>query len=353
MSKVPPQWPLKRPTPIAFIGEAPSWEEEHKGAPFVGPSGRLFNSLLRAAGLAREDYLVTNVFNEKLPDNDVGAWCAPMSVARPGGFTNLAPIGDSGFLRPEFRHHLERLRLELEACQPTVIVPLGGTALWALTSATSIGAVRGTVQVATRLVPGVKLLPTYHPSFIMKQFKFYPVVVADLQRAAKEASLGRSIILPTRTLILEPTLAEVRDSIPKLLASPLLSVDIETAWGQITCIGFSPDPTYGICIPFVDRRNVSRSYWETPEDEAAAWGMVRHILASSTPKLGQNFGGYDLYWLLEKYRCNVRNLSEDTRLLHHALNPELPKSLEFMQAHSTQGAWKHMGKHKQKAKKDD
>lgn len=343
-----PQQPRTTPTPIAFVAEAPTWEEEHYNAPY---KSRLFNSMLRAAGLNREDYLLTYVFNESLPDGDVAAWCAPLTVARAGGYGDLTPIGDSGILLPEHRHHLDRLRGELEACSPSVIVPLGGTALWAFTGSTGIGAVRGTVAEATMLRPGAKLLPTYPAAFIQKQFKFYSVVVDDLQRAAKEATRGASIFLPTRELILEPTLNQVRDSVQRILNTDLLSVDIETAWGQITCIGFSPSPDYGICVPFVDRRNVSRSYWSTAEQEAEAWKVVRSVLASDTAKLGQNFGGYDLYWLLEKHRCYVRNLTHDTRLMYHALFPELPKSLEFMQAHSTQGAWKFMGKHK--AKKDD
>lgn len=349
--QVPAQWPSVIPTKIAFIGEAPSHDEVDKGKPFVGPSGRIFNSLLRTAGLNREDYLVTNVFSEKLPDNDVVNWCAKLGDARAGGYTDLPPIGDAGFLRPEYRWHLDRLREELVKCQPTVIVPLGGTALWALTGQTNIGSVRGTVVKGSRLVPGAKLLPTYHPSFVMKQWKFYTVVADDLARAAKEADRGAAIYLPRRELLLAPTLDEIRDSIPKLLATDLLSVDIETAWGQITCIGFSPSPEFAICIPFVDLRNISRSYWGTVDEEAQARRYVQHILTSPVPKLGQNFGAYDLYWLLKKWRMTVRNLSHDTRLQHHALFAELPKSLEFMQSYGTQGAWKHLGKPQDK--KDD
>jgi uracil-DNA glycosylase len=347
---VPPQLPSSIPTPIAFIGEAPSWDEELKGKPFTGPSGRLFNSLLRSAGIDREECLVTNVFSEKLPDNDVGNWCSNLRDARAGGFSDLAPIGASGFLQPAYRHHLDRLKGELEQCQPKVVVPLGGTALWSLTGSSNIGSVRGTVTAATALLPGAKLLPTWHPTFVMKQFKFYPVVVGDLQKALQESKRD-GIFLPTRELILAPTLDQVRDAVPRLLDTDLLSVDIETAWGQITCIGFSPSPEYGICIPFVDRRNLSRSYWPTAEDEVRAWSYSRYILASDVPKLGQNFGGYDFFWLLEKYRLAVRNVKEDTRLIHHALFAELPKSLEFMQGYGTQGAWKYMGKHKEK--KDD
>ncbi len=350
---VPPQMPSILPTRIAFVGEAPSSEELLKGRPFVGPSGRIFNSVLRSAGLNREEYLITNVFSEKLPDNDVAAWCSPLATARAGGYTDLPPIGDAGFLRPEYRWHLTRLKEELEQCQPSVIVPLGGTALWALTGMNNIGALRGTVAASTSLVPGAKLVPTYHPAFLMKQWKYYTVVVGDLQKAAKEASRGASIYLPTRELILEPTLDDVRDSVGRLLMADLLSVDIETGWGQITCIGFAPSPEWAICVPFVDLRNPDRNYWPTAEQEAAAWGYVRDVLTSPVKKLGQNFQGYDLYWLLKQPKIAVKNLTHDTRLMHHALNPELPKSLEFMQGYGTQGAWKHFGQRGKKMEKRD
>lgn len=334
---------IQRPK-LAFIGDAPTWEEK---APFTGTNARLFNGMLRGAGIDREKCLVTNVFNAPLPEDDVAGLCYRLSDARGDGATDLTPIGDAGYLRPEHRHHLARLEKELREWQPTVIVPLGGIALWALTGLTNIGAVRGTVQASSR-VPGFKLVPTYHPSFVRKQFKYYSVVVGDFQKAVKEAERGREIIQPQRTLILEPTIEQVRESVPKLLDTGLLSVDIETGWGQITCIGFSPSPTYGICIPFVDLRTISRSYWPDAATEARAWGYVGSVLASDSPKLGQNFGGYDAFWLLEKYRMQVRNLQHDTRLMHHALFAELPKSLEFMQGYAQQGAWKSMGKHTEK-----
>lgn len=348
IGQVPPQLPNRRPPKIAFIGEAPSHEEILKGKPFTGPSGRVFNSLLRGAGLDRDEFLVTNVFSEKLPDNEVGAWCARLDEARVGKFTDIPPIGDAGFLRPEYRWHLERLKKELEEWQPTVIVPLGGTALWAMTGQTGIGAVRGTIAEAKLIVPSAKLIPTYHPAFVMKSWKYYTVVVGDFQKAAKEAERGRAIIQPRRELVLEPSLADIADAIPRLLNTDLLSVDIETAWSQITCVGFAPSPEYALCIPFFDKRNSDKSYWRSVADEARAWGYIRELCASDAPKLGQNFSGYDLYWLLRRYRIRVNNITHDTRLQHHALFAELPKSLEFMQSYATQGSWKHMGKHKEK-----
>ena len=345
---ISPQWPLECPPKLGFIAEAPSDVEMEEGKPLVGPSGRIFNSILKTANISREEHLVTNVFNEKLPDNDVGNWCVNLSDARRMGWTGLPPIGKSGFLRPEYHHHLVRLREEIERCRPTVIVPLGGTALWAFTGAAGIGSVRGTVLAATHTVPGMKLLPTYHPTAVMHQFKFYSVVVGDIEKALVESENGPSIHLPQRELLLAPTLQEIREYLPRLLTSNLLSVDIETAWGDITCIGFAPDPEHAICIPFVDRRKPSFSYWDDPRDEQEAWKLVREVCESDVPKVGQNGGTYDFFWLLEKRHIGLRNYREDTRLMHHALFPELPKSLEFMQSYGTQGAWKSMGRHKDK-----
>ena len=341
---VPPQLPTHRPCKVAFVGEAPSYEEIYKGQPLVGPSGRIFNAILRTAGLRREDYLITNVFDEQLPSNNVANWCMDMREARTRGALDLPPIGPAGFLRKEHRWHLERLKKELEECQPTVVVPLGGTALWAFTGETNITAQRGAPRFATRVVPGVKLLPTFHPSYIMKVWKFFHVVTGDFQRAAMEAERGPHLYLPERNLLLEPTYSDLMRNTDRLLGTDLLSVDIETGWGQITCIGFAPSPEWAICVPFVDLRRPNHSYWSTEGEECLAWKWVEMILSSPTPKLGQNFGAYDAYWLLQRH-LPTRNLRADTRLLSHAIYPELPKSLAFMGASfGTQGAWKEWGK---------
>lgn len=343
---VPAQWPQKLPTKIAFVGEAPGDTEVERGAPLVGPAGRIFNMMLRTANLERSDYLVTNVFNEKLPDNDVANWCSPLQVAREGGYTDLPPIGQAGFLKPEYRPHLVRLGEELQKSGANVIVPLGGTALWALTGLASISSQRGATQPATKLVPGVKMVPTFHPSFVQKQWKFYSVVVKDFIKAKREADRGPAITLPTRTLTLEPTIGDIRAYLPRLFASSLLSVDIETGWGQITTVGFAPDEEHAISIPFFDKRNADHNYWRTAAEEFEAWRMIEGVMRDrKVSKLGQNFAQYDAYWFLVKRHIAPYNLRHDTRLLHHSLYAELPKDLEFLGAsYSEQGAWKTWGR---------
>ena len=59
-----------RPTAeVVFIGEAPGEVEAKTGRPFVGPSGRMLDSLLADVGLKREDIYITNVVKDRPPDN--------------------------------------------------------------------------------------------------------------------------------------------------------------------------------------------------------------------------------------------------------------------------------------------
>lgn len=342
---VPAQYPLRFPTRIAFVGEAPGVDEVDRGMPLVGASGNVFNSMLRTANLDREDFLITNVFDEKIPDNDLkkAGWTVDANTAREGKFDHLGPIGSAGHLRPEFHWHLDRLRGELEDTLPSIIVPLGGTALWALTGNASISSQRGSIQPATRLVVGAKVLPTFHPAFVIRAWELFSVVTGDFIRANREADF-REIRLPHRELLIEPTLQEIRDYVPLLLASDLLSVDIETGWGLITNLGFAPDREHAINIPLVDLRKPNKSYYP-PRTEVEIWHIIKEVMESNVPKLGQNFGAYDGYWFIEQMGIRPRNYLHDTRLIHHNLYPELPKDLEFMgQSYTEQGAWKSWGR---------
>lgn len=352
---VPPQTPTTA-CRIAFIGEAPSVEELEKGQPFVGPAGRIFNAMLRTAELERSDpsFFIGNVFSQKIPDNDLKRWIGTKEESKE--WEPFPSIAGVGVLKPEYRWHLARLAGELERYRPNLIVPLGGTALWAFTQKTDVGIYRGALMQADYTLPGAKILPTFHPSFVMKQWKFFNVVVGDFIKAAKHSHTPE-LIRPEKYLTIEPSLPELTQFAKLCLNADLLSVDIETGWGQITCIGFAPNEREAICVPFVDLRKPNKSYWRTPEEEVRAWEVCKEILESPVPKLGQNFAFYDAYWLLQKAGIRVMNFREDTRLLHHVLYPELPKSLGFMAgSYTDQGPWKHLGagysKYKEK-KRDD
>ncbi len=319
---------------LAFVGEAPGEDEVLAGRPFVGPSGQTFNAMLRTAGIDRSECLVTNVFEEKAEKNDVSPW-----------------------LKDPTRLGAARLRLaeELSRFQPTVVVPLGSSALYALTGYEAISSYRGNVLQATQIGHPWKLVPTLHPAFVLRMWKSYTVVVGDLLRAQREVAKGPKLIWPTRRLHLNPDLADLETLAPALLSSDLMSLDIETGWGQITHIGLGWNQENALVVPFFSVNKTDGNYWPTLKQEVAAWLWVKRMVESKVPKLGQNFGAYDAMWLLAKKGIKVRNLLHDTRLLHHALYPELEKSLAFMgAAYSEQGAWKLLGRrHEEVGKQDD
>ena len=326
--------PRATPCRLAFVGEAPGETEMEDGSPLVGPSGRVFNQLLRTANIEREDCLVTNVFDTQAPDNDPMAWTVSRAEALSKGWP-LEHDCDGRYFDPEFlRYNLDRLGAELRQAAPTVIVPMGGTACWAFTGKLGVTQARGAVCRATRVSPGTKLVPTLHPAYVIRQWKMFHVVAADMMKADAEAARGPAVTYTEREIWIEPRLDDLSNFERRYMhSSILLSVDIETMPAQrhITCVGVAPDATHALVIPFVDWRRPSRSYWKSLSDEMEAWKWLRRWLESPIPKLMQN-GTYDFTWLYDM-GIHVRNYCEDTRLLHHALYPEMPKDLGFMGRH--------------------
>jgi uracil-DNA glycosylase len=54
---------------IMFVGEAPGFNEDQKGEPFVGAAGKLLNDLLQSAGLSRDQIYIANVIKCRPPNN--------------------------------------------------------------------------------------------------------------------------------------------------------------------------------------------------------------------------------------------------------------------------------------------
>ena len=54
---------------VMFVGEAPSFNENQKGEPFVGAAGQLLNELLQSVGLSRADIYIANVIKCRPPNN--------------------------------------------------------------------------------------------------------------------------------------------------------------------------------------------------------------------------------------------------------------------------------------------
>lgn len=357
---------------IVLLGEAPGANEVITGTPFVGAAGIELLRMLDEAGtlkLTRFDldyirrawsdndpnlidmiwrlhpeFIRMNVFSQYPPGNDLSAFMGPKETRIPG-WPRL-PVGKlkgSGqYIREEFLHELERLENDLLQTRPNLVIALGNTPLWAMCGLTGVGNLRGCTRLATKVAPGQKVLPTYHPSGVLQQWNLRPITIIDLSKAKREAEFPE-LRRPEREVWIEPGVKDVERFFAEHMAqTQLLSVDIETAGDSITEIGFAPSQRISLVIPFYDPRRIDRNYWTSEDDEYKVWDIIRTCLADrSIPKLFQN-GLYDIAFLWRTMGIKVLGAEHDTMLLHHALMPEAPKALGFLGSlYCDEGSWKH------------
>jgi DNA polymerase len=151
---------------LMFIGEGPGAEEDKRGLPFVGRSGKLLDQvLLEEAGLSRSSCYIANVVK-----------------CRPPGNRDPQPV-EIDACRPW-------LEQQLDLIDPTVIVTLGNFATKLLLQTTD-----GINKLRGRSFPYRKgvLVPTYHPSFVLRNGTGSEAMAqfrADLIRAKQALALG-------------------------------------------------------------------------------------------------------------------------------------------------------------------
>lgn len=340
---------------IAIVGEAWGEAEEQMRAPFVGASGHELTRMLDDAGIRRADCFLTNVFNLRpRPSNDISNLCAPKKEAG----HSLPPIATGKYIRREYLPELERLAGELAECRPNVVVALGGTAAWALLGTAGISKIRGTAAVSSSVSPtgveGLKVLPTYHPAAVLRDWSLRAITVMDLMKAKREAEFPE-LRRPRREVWIEPTLADLDTFFERYLKdAKRISYDIETYAGQVTCIGFAPSKEVAMVVPFVCKERPDQSYWPEAWQEVAAWKWVRKVLNLPCEKVGQN-ALYDMNYLWQVCGLTVAKPEHDTMLLAHAMQPELPKGLGFLASvYTNEASWKLMrGKEADTMKRED
>ena len=149
---------------LMFVGEAPGADEDARGEPFVGRAGQLLTDIIeRGMAMTRAQVYICNVIKCRPPENrnpepDEVAACEP-------------------FL---FR--------QIDLVRPKVIVGLGTHAVQALLKVkTPISKLRGNWQS----VRGVRMMPTFHPAYLLRNPADKRLVWADIQQVM--AALGRAI----------------------------------------------------------------------------------------------------------------------------------------------------------------
>ena len=54
---------------LVFVGEAPGYDEDQQGLPFVGRAGQLLTKIIESINLSREDVYICNVLKCRPPEN--------------------------------------------------------------------------------------------------------------------------------------------------------------------------------------------------------------------------------------------------------------------------------------------
>lgn len=133
---------------IMFVGEAPGADEDAQGRPFVGRAGQLLDKIIAACGLRRDEVFIGNILKCRPPGN---------RDPRPEEIVSCLPY----------------LQRQIEIIQPDVIVALGAhAARTLLNTSESIGRLRGQFHEYSAGIgqPPVKLMATYHPAYILRNY---------------------------------------------------------------------------------------------------------------------------------------------------------------------------------------
>ncbi|MCM8783409.1 MAG: uracil-DNA glycosylase [Candidatus Omnitrophica bacterium] len=142
---------------IIFLGEAPGEEEDKEGKPFVGKAGKLLTQIIEAMGFRREEVYIANVLK-----------CRP-------------PYNRSPYPQ-EINACFDYLKRQIEIIKPKVICALGRFANLALSKKDlSLTQVHGQEY----LYEGIKVIPTFHPAYLLRNPSEKKAAWQDFKKAIK------------------------------------------------------------------------------------------------------------------------------------------------------------------------
>ena len=223
------------PTPCSwmFVGEAPGYEEDRSGRPFVGVSGRLLNRTLEYyTSLRRGGVRITNIVKHRPPGN-----------RKP--------------LASEVKKYLPFFYEELRECAPEVVVTLGAVAAKAFDKKIRLMSDHGVARWCE--VEGWKglVVPWFHPAFALRSPQAFAALAADAARLGDTVAGAGGIALADNVY----SLATEEEVVARLLTTwGTFGFDTETtspehggvfATDEATMVGYSVSwaPGTGVYVP--------------------------------------------------------------------------------------------------------
>lgn len=149
---------------IMFIGEAPGWNEDQQGRPFVGQAGQFLDRLLASINLDRKKAYIANVIKCRPPDNR-----DPL----PTEIQNCAPW----------------LEKQIELIKPKMIVTLGRYSMARYFPGKSISKIHGTAIKRD----GVIYFAMYHPAAALHQGNLRQSIEADMLKIPKVLAENKAV----------------------------------------------------------------------------------------------------------------------------------------------------------------
>ncbi|MBI5682838.1 MAG: uracil-DNA glycosylase [Deltaproteobacteria bacterium] len=149
---------------LIFVGEGPGEDEDLQGEPFVGKAGQLLTKIIEAMGLNRQDVYICNVVKcrppqNRNPEHDEISACKPF------------------------------LEKQIDTIKPQIIVALGNHA-----AQTILNTDRGITKIRGQFFyyrDNIKVMPTYHPSYLLRNESKKKEVWEDMQKVMAELGLEK------------------------------------------------------------------------------------------------------------------------------------------------------------------
>jgi len=297
-----------------LIGESPAGEEVKEGLPFVGKSGKLLNSALRSAGIDRSKVRLMNLVPVRAPGDK---------------FAKHDPV-DIAWGKDLFRSELSRLS------NTRIYVPLGSNPtqwIFGGTLPTNKREGKGFIEqwrgsVIPSLVPATfdfpenyiitklprgdgpelnngVIVPTFHPSAVLRQFTWHPWFMMDIKRAASILTNGADAMkLQSRRWYWQDP-----NALRRLAASGIDLISIDTEM----------EPAI-VAIATEDEVHVFE--WS----ESFREPLTQLLTSNRILKVAHNWT-HDYAWIRKKFGITVARPIFDTQGAAHILNTALEKSL--------------------------
>jgi len=143
---------------LVFVGEAPGYDEDQQGLPFVGRAGQLLTKIIESINLKREDVYICNVLKCRPPEN-----------------RNPEP-DEVGACNPFLRKQLAVIRPKIVCCLGTF------AAQTVLQTAAPISRLRGKFID----MDGIRVIATFHPAYLLRSPEKKREVWEDMKQIRAE-----------------------------------------------------------------------------------------------------------------------------------------------------------------------